>query len=102
MGGYGSGFQKWLWQAENGNFEPYTSCGNGSAMRVGPVGWAFNTIEDVLEYAKHSAESTHNHPEGIKGAQAIAVAVVLARQGKSKEEIKTESEFNKAKEYLLE
>ena len=56
LGGYGSGFQKWLWQAENGNFEPYTSCGNGSAMRVGPVGWAFNTIEDVLEYAKHSAE----------------------------------------------
>lgn len=51
LGGYGSGFQKWLWQAENGNFEPYTSCGNGSAMRVGPVGWAFNTIEDVLEYA---------------------------------------------------
>ena len=90
LGGYGSGFQKWLWQAENGNFEPYTSCGNGSAMRVGPVGWAFNTIEDVLEYAKHSAESTHNHPEGIKGAQATAICVLLGRKGFGKEKIRSE------------
>lgn len=51
LGGYGSGFQKWLWQAENGDFEPYVSCGNGCAMRVGPVGWAFDTIEDILVYA---------------------------------------------------
>lgn len=50
LGGYGSGFQKWLWQAENGDFEPYVSCGNGCAMRVGPVGWAFDTIEDILVY----------------------------------------------------
>ena len=90
LGGYGSGFQKWLWQAEDGNFEPYISCGNGSAMRVGPVGWAFDTIEDVLLYAKCSAECTHNHPEGIKGAQATALCIFLARKGLSKEEIRSE------------
>lgn len=81
FGGYGSGFQKWLWQAEDGNFEPYTSCGNGSAMRIGPVGWAFDTIEDILAYAKYSAECTHNHPEGIKGAQATALCMLLSRKG---------------------
>ena len=90
LGGYGSGFQKWLWQAEDGNFEPYISCGNGSAMRVGPVGWAFDTIEDVLLYAKCSAECTHNHPEGIKGAQTTALCIFLARKGLSKEEIRSE------------
>ena len=90
LGGYGSGFQKWLWQAEDGNFEPYISCGNGSAMRVGPVGWAFDTIEDVLLYAKCSAECTHNHPEGIKGAQATALCIFLARKGFGKEEIRSE------------
>ena len=90
LGGYGSGFQKWLWQAEDGNFEPYISCGNGSAMRVGPVGWAFDTIKDVLLYAKCSAECTHNHPEGIKGAQATALCIFLARKVLSKEEIRSE------------
>ena len=90
LGGYGSGFQKWLCQAEDGNFEPYISCSNGSAMRVGPVGWAFDTIEDVLLYAKCSAECTHNHPEGIKGAQATALCIFLARKGLSKEEIRSE------------
>lgn len=90
LGVYGSGFQKWLWQAENGDFEPYVSCGNGCAMRVGPVGWAFDTIEDVLAYAKCSAECTHNHPEGIKGAQATALCVLMGRKGLSKEEIRSE------------
>lgn len=87
-GGYGGGFAKWLRQAEDGDFSPYVSCGNGSAMRVGPVGWAFDTEADVLAAAKASAEGTHNHPEGIKGAQATALCILLARQGKSKEEIR--------------
>ena len=57
-------------------------------MRVSPVGWAFNTLEETLEAAKQSAEITHNHPEGIKGAQATAACIFLARTGKSKEDIK--------------
>lgn len=73
MGCYGDGLQRWLWEAENNNFEPYSSCGNGSAMRVGPVGWAFDAEDEVLKMAKASAECTHNHPEGIKGAQATAL-----------------------------
>ena len=87
-GGYGGGFYKWLLRAEDGDFSPYNSCGNGSAMRVGPVGWAFNTEEEVLLYARCSAESTHNHPEGIKGAQATALCILLARQGETKESIR--------------
>lgn len=66
----------------------YDRFGNGSAMRVGPIGFAFATLDDVLAEAKRSAEATHNHPEGIKGAQAIAAAIFLARMGASKEEIK--------------
>lgn len=83
--GYGGGFRSWL---QMGDMKPYNSWGNGSAMRVSPVGWAFNTLEKVLSEAKKSAEVTHNHPEGIKGAQAVASAIFLARTGKSKEEIK--------------
>ena len=64
------------------------SCGNGSAMRVGPVGWAFRTEEETLKAARISAACTHNHPEGIKGAQATALCIFLARDGKSKEDIK--------------
>lgn len=67
---------------------PYNSWGNGSAMRVSPVGYAFDSEAEVLREAKKSAEITHNHEEGIKGAQAVAMAVFLARQGKSKPEIK--------------
>jgi ADP-ribosylglycohydrolase len=63
---------------------PYNSWGNGSAMRVSPVGWYCDSIDDVLAEAQRSAEVTHNHPEGIKGAQAAAAAVYLARTGKSK------------------
>lgn len=86
-GGYGSKFVKWVQKAEDGYFTPYNSCGNGSAMRVGPVGWAFGTEDEVLNAAKHSAECTHNHPEGIKGAQATAICIFMARQGATKEEI---------------
>ena len=84
--GYGPSFKKWLLE---GNMQPYNSWGNGSAMRVSPIGWAFNTLAEVLEEAKKSAECTHNHPEGIKGAQAIASAIFLARSGKTKDEIKS-------------
>ena len=68
--------------------EPCNSYGNGSAMRVSPVGWAFNTLGKTLEEAKKSAEVTHNHPEGIKGAQSVAAAIFMARNKASKSEIK--------------
>ena len=74
---YGNMFYEWL-KADNP--QPYNSWGNGSAMRVSPVGWAFNTLEETLEAAKQSAEVTHNHPEGIKGAQATASAKVHKQQ----------------------
>jgi ADP-ribosylglycohydrolase len=83
--GYGGGFIKW---ARSGNPKPYNSWGNGSAMRVSPVGWAFDTLEETLVQAKKSAEITHNHPEGIKGAQATAAAIFMSRNGSSKQEIK--------------
>jgi ADP-ribosylglycohydrolase len=67
---------------------PYNSYGNGSAMRVSPVGYAYNSVEKVLEEAKKSAEVTHNHEEGIKGAQATALAIFMARTGSSKDEIR--------------
>jgi ADP-ribosylglycohydrolase len=83
--GYGGMFFKWIFSE---TAEPYNSFGNGSAMRVSPVGFAFNDLDLVLEEAKRCAGVTHNHPEGIKGAQAVAAAVFLARQGESKETIK--------------
>ncbi len=83
--GYGGMFNRWIHDAQMG---PYKSLGNGSAMRVGPVGFAFDDLETTLEEAKRSAEVTHNHPEGIKGAQALAQAIFMARQGAGKEEIK--------------
>lgn len=93
MGGYGENFKIWIVRSNRqGDYRPYNSCGNGSAMRVGPVGWAFNTKEEVLAKAKESAECTHNHPEGIKGAQATALCILMARQGVSKEEIRNEIE----------
>jgi ADP-ribosylglycohydrolase len=85
--GYGLSFYNWIFSPER---KPYGSWGNGSAMRVSPIGFAFDTVEDVLKEAKKSAEVTHNHPEGIKGAQATALAVFLASRGKSKGEIKKE------------
>lgn len=93
MGGYGGRFKLWAVRTIMKNdYRPYNSCGNGSAMRVGPVGWAFDTKEEVLAKAKESAECTHNHPEGIKGAQATALAIMMARQKCGKEEIRTEIE----------
>lgn len=83
--GYGGRFAKWL---RSDNPQPYNSFGNGSAMRVSPVGVAFDTLEKTLEVAKLSAEVTHNHYEGIKGAQSVAAAIFLARYGYSKNEIK--------------
>ena len=83
--GYGGMFRSWLREDDP---KPYNSFGYGSAMRVSPVGWVFNTLEETLEAAKTSAEITHNHPEGIKGAQATAACIFMARTGKSKEEIK--------------
>lgn len=82
---YGSHFRRWLFSEAAG---PYNSWGNGSAMRVSPVGWAFETEQAVLEEARRTAEVSHNHPEGIKGAQAVALAIVLARKGASKEAIR--------------
>ncbi len=83
--GYGRAFSKWL---SIGSRQPYNSWGNGSAMRVSPVGWIFDSLEETLWYAKISAAVTHDHPEGIKGAQAIAAAIYLARTAHSKDEIR--------------
>jgi ADP-ribosylglycohydrolase len=84
---YGHSFRKWMWSWEN---KPYNSFGNGSAMRVSPVGFAYDNEADVLHHAERSAAVTHNHPEGIKGAQATALAIFRARQGADKEAIRTE------------
>lgn len=83
--GYGETFFQWVHSPQT---EPYYSWGNGSAMRVSPVGFAYDTLEEVLDQAKRSAEVTHNHPEGIKGAQAVAGAIFLARTGADKPAIK--------------
>ena len=83
--GYGGMFRRWL-RAEHP--QPYGSFGNGSAMRVAAAGWLFDTLDKTLEMAKVTAEVTHNHPEGIKGAQATAAAIFLARTGHSKQEIR--------------
>jgi len=83
--GYGGNFLLWLL---SDNPQPYNSFGNGSAMRVSPVGLYGRTMEEVLDLARQTAEVSHNHPEGIKGAQATAAAVFLANRGASKKEIK--------------
>ena len=83
--GYGGRFACWLLDEEP---KPYGSYGNGSAMRVSSVGWLFDSLEETRKYARFSAEVTHNHPEGIKGAEATAAAIYLARTGHSKEEIR--------------
>ena len=105
MGGYGSGFSTWLFDPRkchefvdhdghglpyisNTGRHPYNSCGNGAAMRVSPVGWFFNTLEETEHVAAISAKITHNHPDGIKGAQVVASAIYLARKTHSKEKIK--------------
>ena len=83
--GYGGHFYQWAFSESE---EPYYSFGNGSAMRVSPVGFACNDLQTVLEEAERSAAVTHNHPEGIKGAQAVAAVVCLARNDYSKRKIK--------------
>ncbi|KGF71397.1 crystallin [Neosynechococcus sphagnicola sy1] len=91
--GYGARFMLWGF---SDSLEPYNSFGNGSAMRVSPIAYAFDDLETVLKEAERSASVTHNHPEGIKGAQAIAVAIFMARKKYSKPEIKAfiENTFN--------
>lgn len=86
MGSYGSNFYNW---ATSEDSQPYNSWGNGSAMRVSAVGWAFKTLEETEQIAALTAEITHNHPEGIKGACAAAAAIFLARNKATKQEIKT-------------
>lgn len=98
LAGYGGGFRRWLFfpgelrsydgTKNCGLRRPYNSFGNGSAMRVSGCGWYFDTLEETEYWAEQSAAITHNHPEGIKGAQATAAAIFLARTGHSKQEIK--------------
>ncbi|MBR4557645.1 MAG: ADP-ribosylglycohydrolase family protein [Clostridiales bacterium] len=83
--GYGLRFIDWLASTDP---KPYDSYGNGSAMRVSSAGWLYDTLEETLHAAKLTSEVTHNHPEGIKGAQATAAAIFMARTGSSKEDIK--------------
>ena len=83
--GYGGMFYRWLFTDDS---QPYGSFGNGSAMRVASAGWLYDTLEETREKARLTAEVTHNHPEGIKGAESVAAVIWLARNGKSKQEIR--------------
>ena len=83
--GYGGNFRRWL---RSSNPKPYNSWGNGSAMRVSPVGFMYSDINTVLQKAEETAVISHNHPEGVKGAKAVAAAVFMAKQNKPKAEIK--------------
>lgn len=86
VGGYGARFIKWLASPEIQ--PPYNSYGNGAAMRVSPAGWLYDDLETSLEVAKIVTEVTHNHPEGIKGAQAVVMAIFLVRQGECLERVR--------------
>ncbi len=90
--GYGTSFTRWLRQDDP---KPYNTWNNGAALRASPIGFAGRTLLEVLEESRKSAEISHNHPDGIKGAQAIASSVFLAKNGRKKEEIRDyiESEF---------
>jgi ADP-ribosylglycohydrolase len=92
MGGYGHGFYRWLFEPDSMGFEdgrhPYNSFGNGAAMRCSANGWMFDSLEETERVAGLSAAITHSHPEGIKGAQSTAAAIFMARNGKTKEEIR--------------
>jgi ADP-ribosylglycohydrolase len=83
--GYGEWFNRWIYME---NPQPYKSFGNGSAMRVSPIGWAFDSLGETIKEAERSASITHNHPEGRKGAKVVAVSIFLARSGYDKKEIK--------------
>lgn len=87
--GYGARFIDWMFADHP---QPYNSCGNGSAMRVSPVGFAARSMEEAKQLSAAVTKITHNHPEGMKGAEATAVAIVMARLGKTKEEIHAEME----------
>ena len=89
--GYGGMFYGWVLGSQR---KPYGSYGNGSAMRVSSAGWLYDTLEQTVHVAGLTAEVTHNHPEGIKGAQATAAAMFLARNGCSKDEIRRHLEEN--------
>lgn len=84
MGGYGGSFAHWVFSDTQ---QPYNSYGNGAAMRVSPIAWLFDTLAEVGDQAALSAEPTHNHPEGVKGARTIALCVRMLLNGSSKEEI---------------
>lgn len=84
--GYGTRFIPWLFSE---NPQPYNSCGNGSAMRISAVGFAAKDVDEAKKLSEAVTCVTHNHPEGLKGAEAVAVAIVMARQGKTKEEIRS-------------
>lgn len=84
---WGENFKRWLFDSGD-NPSPIGSYGNGAAMRISPVGWVCDTLEETIGLSKLTTEVSHNHPEGIKGAEAIAVAIFLARTGASKGEIK--------------
>ncbi len=83
--GYGGMFRSWALDPDAG---PYNSFGNGSAMRISPAGFAYGTLEEVMDMTRRFTETTHNHPEGVRGAQATAAAVFLARTGSTKEQIR--------------
>ena len=87
--GYGARFIHWVF---TDNPQPYDSCGNGSAMRVSPVGFAARDVEEAKRLSAAVTRISHDHPEGMKGAEATAVAIVLARQGKTKDEIRAAME----------
>ena len=83
---WGNRFRNWLFYDKES--KPYNSFGNGSAMRISPVGWVCNTLEETIELSRLTTEITHNHPEGIKGAEAVVVAIFMSRKCASREHIK--------------
>jgi len=87
--GYGGNFHKWMY---SDNMKPYNSWGNGSAMRTSVIGFLSKSVSEVCQKAREFAEVTHNHPEGIKGAQAVSYAIFLAQNGADKKEIREETE----------
>lgn len=99
--GYGGFFIRWLQMKDP---QPYGSFGNGSAMRVAPCGWAAGTLGEALELARRASEVTHNHPDGIKGAQAVSAAIFLAKTGRPKDEIRAyiENDFYPLRKTLAE
>lgn len=86
--GFGGMFYEWCEKASHGLIEPYNSYGNGSAMRISPVAWIANSEEELKTLSKAVTEITHNHPEGVKGAEAVAMCIYMALHCSSKEEIK--------------